>query len=395
MIHSPHQNSQKILIFVLGTLIALGPLSIDMYLPAFQDISQIFHVSIGRVELSLASFFIGISLGQLLYGTLTDRWGRKRPLYFGLSLYTLASIACMAAPTIETLILLRFIQAIGACAGMVVSRAMVRDLFDHTQSARVFSFLLLVMGVAPIVAPLAGGYITSAWGWRAVFLILSLFSFMCLFMVYKALPETRQPDPSIKMRNTFKTYLQILSHRPFLGYALSSGFGSAGLFAYITGSPAIIMGHFGVSAQHYGWIFSTNAIGLIGLSQFNRVLLRKYHPNTLLMWSYRLLTIFGFLLALIGILDLGLIPLLVILFFFLALIGIINPNASAGALAEHGKTAGSASALLGTIQFMAAAVSSAAVSHWHTGNALPMTIVMATAGLLALTVYSFLVTKNS
>lgn len=388
---TPRLTSPKWLIFILGILIALGPLSIDMYLPAFQDISQRFQVSLGKVELSLASFFIGISLGQLFYGTLTDRYGRKLPLYFGLLIYCLASLACAFAPNIETLICLRFLQAIGACAGMVVSRAMVRDLFDHTQSARVFSLLLLVMGVAPILAPLFGGYITIAFGWRSIFLALTGFSFLCLFLVYYALPETRSPNPSVKLKNTISTYTHIISHRSFLGYAISSGLGSAGLFAYITGSPSVIMGHFAVSPQHYGWIFSANAIGLIGLSQFNRVLLRKYHPDTLLSYSYLIMSLLGISLAAIGIFDFGLTPLLVLLFFYLSQIGITNPNASAGALAEHGNSAGSASALLGTVQFFAAAISSAAVSHWHTGTAVPMTIVMAVCGCLSLVSYHWFV----
>lgn len=387
----PLETSQKWLIFILGTLIAIGPLSIDMYLPAFQDISKKFQVSIGKVELSLASFFIGISLGQLFYGTLTDRYGRKLPLYFGLLVYLLASLACAFAPNIEILIGLRFLQAIGACAGMVVSRAMVRDLFDHTQSARVFSLLLLVMGVAPILAPLMGGYISLAFGWRSIFLALAGFSFLCLFLVYYALPETRSPNPAVKLKNTLSTYANIISRRSFLGYALSSGFGSAGLFAYITGSPAVIMEHFAVSPQHYGWIFSANAIGLIGLSQFNRVLLRKHHPDTLLTYSYIIMSLLGASLAVVGFFDLGLLPLLIVLFFYLSQIGITNPNASAGALAEHGNSAGSASALLGTVQFLAAALSSGAVSYWHSGTAIPMSLIMAACSGFALVSYGLLV----
>ncbi len=197
-----------LLVVILASLTAFSPLSIDMYLPSFPQIAADFGVSVANVELSLTAFFIGLSFGQLLYGTATDRFGRKKPLYVGLTIYCIASISCVFAPNVETLIILRFFQALGACGGIVIARAAVRDLFDHRESARIFSLLMLIMGVAPIIAPLIGGYVALFFGWRVIFAVVSVASAMCLAAVYKFLPETKEPNPNVRLGKTFGIYLK-------------------------------------------------------------------------------------------------------------------------------------------------------------------------------------------
>ncbi|HCS22289.1 MAG TPA: Bcr/CflA family drug resistance efflux transporter, partial [Rhodospirillaceae bacterium] len=212
-----HSRQFYAFVLLLGSLTAFGPLSIDMYLPAFPAMAEALGVPQGRIELSLASFFVGMAFGQLAYGPLTDRYGRKKPLYVGLSIYVLASVACALAPTADSLIFFRLLQALGACAGTVVSRAMVRDLFDHRESAQVFSLLMLVMGVAPILAPLLGGYVFLHFGWHAIFWSLAAFSAVIFVLVALYLPETRSPDETVRFSRSFHTYLDIMKHREFMG----------------------------------------------------------------------------------------------------------------------------------------------------------------------------------
>ncbi|CAN0449901.1 unnamed protein product, partial [Phaeothamnion confervicola] len=222
-------------------------------------------------------------IGQLLYGPLSDRYGRKPPLYFGLTLYVIASAACALAPDIDSLIVLRFLQAVSGCAGMVVARAMVRDLYDHQESARVFSVLLMVMGIAPIVAPLAGGYLLAWFGWRSVFWVLALFGMACLIAVRWKLPETITRDhPRVPLSNALGNYAALLADRRYLGYALSGGFGQAGMFAYISGSPFVFIDLYGVPAQYYGWLFGLNATGIVAFTQMNRRLLMKHDSDRVL-----------------------------------------------------------------------------------------------------------------
>lgn len=279
----PHSRQFYVFVLLLGALTAFGPLSIDMYLPAFPEMAAALGVPQGRIELSLASFFIGMALGQLVYGPVTDRFGRKKPLYAGLAIYVLASAACAQALSADSLIFFRFLQALGACAGIVVSRAMVRDLFDHREGAQVFSLLMLVMGVAPILAPLAGGYILLFAGWQAIFWSLTAISAVICVFVALYLPETRKPDPSVRFSRSFHTYRDILRDRDFLGYTLTAGFAQSGLFAYITGSSYVFIEYYGVAAHHFGWFFGANACGLIAASQVNAWLLRRsWHPDALL-----------------------------------------------------------------------------------------------------------------
>jgi DHA1 family bicyclomycin/chloramphenicol resistance-like MFS transporter len=376
-------RSLTFLVIILASLTAFSPLSIDMYLPAFPQIADAFGVPVAKVELSLATFFVGLSFGQLLYGTATDRFGRKKPLYVGLILYCIASLLCVIAPNIETLIALRLFQALGACGGIVIARATVRDLFDHSESARVFSLLMLVMGIAPILAPLFGGYVSLFFGWRAIFGVVAVISAISLAAVYRFLPETKAPNPDVRLGKTFGIYLEILKDKNFLGFALAGGLAQAGMFAFITGSPFVFIELFGIPAQHYGWIFGSNALGMVALSQINSRLVRSVNPTLLLRRCLFVTACIGLLLILAGVFGFGFWGVAIPIFLYIGSLGMILPNATAGALAEQTENAGSASALLGTLQYGLAAVASSLVSHFNNGTSLAMTALVGACGIAA------------
>ncbi len=390
----PNRNFRTTLI--LSALVAFAPMSIDMYLPTLPTLERYFATDTASVQHTLASFFLGLTVGQLLYGPIADRYGRKPPLYFGLVLYVLVSAGCALSPGIGSLIALRFLQALSGCVGMVVARAVVRDLYDHQESARVFSILLMVMGIAPIVAPLAGGYLLTWFGWRSIFWVLALFGVACLVAVKSALPETIPRDiPRVPLSSALANYTGLLTDRRYLGHALSGGFGQAGMFAYISGSPFVFIDLYGVPAHYYGWLFGLNATGIVAFTQLNRRLLLRYDAGRVLDFG----NLAGFvmcvlLLAMAWTNAGGLVGILAPLFFVVSLRGLTFPNASAGAMAPFPEKAGSASALLGSVQFAIAAVASAAVGVFHNGTAVPMAAVVGTCGFLAFVSYRFLVGKS-
>ena len=386
-----HSRQFYIFVLLLGSLTAFGPLSIDMYLPAFPAMAESLGVPQGHIEFSLASFFIGMSFGQLVYGPLTDRYGRKKPLYVGLCIYILASVACALAPSADSLIFFRLLQALGACAGTVVSRAMVRDLFDHRESAQVFSLLMLVMGVAPILAPLLGGYVLLHFGWRAIFWSLAGVSAVIFLFVGRYLPETRSPDETVRFSRSFHTYLDILKHRGFVGYTMTAGFMQAALFAYITGSSFVFIEYYGIAPEHFGWIFGSNAFGLIMAAQVNAWLLRRgMHPDTIMQRALYALAAFGVLLAIAAFAHAPLFVLLPPLFGFLTMAGMIFPNAGAGSLEHQKHRAGAASALAGMLQFCLSAVSAGLVSLLHAETPRPMAAVVAVCGLIACGIFMYM-----
>ncbi len=386
---SENNEHQSIIILILGFLAAFGPLSIDMYLPAFPHVAQTLGVPLSQVQLSLSSYFVGLATGQLFYGPLTDRVGRKWPLYIGLTMYGLSSLICAFAPNIEVLIFARFLQALGACAGIVVSRAIVRDLYHHQQAAKVFSLLMLIMGVAPILAPIMGGYIDFHYGWRMIFTSLTIVSVTCLFAIIKFLPETHKPNPEIQADRLLKVYWGILQHKGFMLNALAGGFVQAGLFAYITGSPFVFMEYYKIPADQFAWFFGSNAFGLIFFSQINGKLLQKYSIHQILKTVLPVIAFFAVVLACFGIMGVGLWYLVVPLFIVIASMGMTFPNTTAAALSEQGRNAGSASALMGAMQFTLSAISSALVSLFANGTLIPMTIVLGCFGVAAFTIYRF------
>jgi DHA1 family bicyclomycin/chloramphenicol resistance-like MFS transporter len=382
-------RSKFFLILVLGMLSAIGPFSIDMYLPGFPAIAKDLNTTVAHVSLSLSSFFIGISAGQLLYGPLLDRYGRKKPLYAGLTAYLLTSIACIFITSADSLIMLRLLQALGGCAGMVASRALVRDLFPVEESAKVFSLLMLVVGVSPIIAPTLGGYITASIGWKYIFVALGIMAAFVLIAVYVGLPEGRKPDTtlSLKPKAIIANFLSVLKEPQFYTYALTGSIASAGLYAYIAGSPYVFMEIFKVTEKQYGWIFALIAIGLITSSQINSFLLRTYKSEQIIKVALLCQGITG--IALFAGSALGLLEVFSTIFFifiFLCCQGFTFPNTSALSLAPFSKNAGSASALLGCIQMAIGAGTSALVSFLSNHTAMPMTGVMACCAVVSFTI---------
>lgn len=374
-------NRDRRLTLILGALMAFGPLSIDLYLPSFPLIAASFSTSPARVELSLASFFIGLALGQPLYGPLSDRLGRRPTVLLGLGVYGAGSLACALAPSLGWLITARFVQAIGACAGMVVTRAVVRDRFEAKESARVFSMLMLVMGAAPILAPLVGGAVSQSAGWRALFVLLAAAGLICWVAVSRWLPETRRASPERPRA------LRALRDRGFVGHALAGGLAYSGMFAYITGSPFVFIELFGIPPHHFGWVFGTNAAALIAGSQLNRRLLRGREVKWVLRRALLALAIAGSFLALAGYLGWGFWGVAVPLWAYVGILGMTYPNTTAVALQSQGAQAGAASAWLGTFQFSLAAGAAWMVSWLHDGSALAMAAVVGGCGVSSLAVY--------
>ena len=379
-------------ILILGLLSAIGPFSIDMYLPGFPEIAKDLHTTVAHVSLSLSSFFIGIAFGQLLYGPLLDRFGRKKPLYIGMAAYLLASVGCAFCTTADALIVIRLLQALGGCVGMVAARAMVRDLFPVEENAKIFSLLMLVVAVSPIIAPTLGGYVTAAFGWQSIFIILAVIAAFTLLAVYLSLPQSRLPDMSVSMmpKPIIKSFLQIFKVPQFYTYAFTGSVAAAGLYAYIAGSPHVFMEIYKVSKQQYGWIFATIAIGLITSSQVNTLLLKKFTSEQIIRIALLCQSVTGILLLLGTFYQvIGLFSTIFLILIFLSCQGFTFPNSSALSMAPFSKNAGSASALMGAIQLGIGALSSALVSFLHNDTALPMAGVMACCALLSFIVLTF------
>jgi DHA1 family bicyclomycin/chloramphenicol resistance-like MFS transporter len=379
-----------IVVLILGTLSTISPFSIDMYLPGFPAIAGDLDTTIDQVQLSLTSYLVGISLGQLLYGPLLDRFGRKKPLYFGLTLYVLASLGCSLVDTVDGLIAMRFLQAIGGCAGMVAAQALVRDLFPVNQTAQAFSLLTLVIAVSPMVAPTVGGYVTTAFGWHAIFIILAGITALILLSIYFVLPEGKQPDPTMSLRPApvLHNFFSVLRQPQFLVYALVGGVASSAPFAYIAGSPDVFMNLYKVSEREYGWIFAILAFAMIGSTQLNHFLLKRFTSQQVILVTLLYQSLAG-LVMVYGTWAgwYGKIELIALMFVFLTGQGLTNPNAAALSLAPFSRLAGSASALMGSFRMGMGGLTSAAVSLLHNGTALPMVGVMtlcAVGGLMVL-----------
>lgn len=376
-----------ILAVLLGALTAFAPMSIDMYLPSFPTLQREFAGKPGLVQATLSLFFVGLAIGQGIYGPISDRFGRKLPLYIGIALYIAGSMMAVLTPSLEGLVIARFVQGIGGCAGMVIARAIVRDLFDERDSARMLTTLMLVMGMAPILAPVIGGQLLTAFGWQSIFWVLTGFGVCCLILTAVALRESlpsekRQPGGvMVALRN----YGFLARDLRFLAYVLTGTSVMAGMFAYIAGSPFVFIELHGVPAERYGFLFALNAVGLIAASQINHRLLARYSGRAILRASTM-----GFAAAavLVGINALtgigGFVGLLVPLFFSVASLGFIAPNTTAAAMAMHGRIAGAASAFLGIVQFGVGAVVAALVGVLADGSARPMGLIIAACGLSAL-----------
>ena len=396
-VHSPNtlvfcmtKKRHLSLILILGSLTALGPFSIDMYLPGFTAIAKDLKTTTAEVTLSLSSFFIGISAGQLLYGPLLDRFGRKPPLYFGLLLYILASAGCAFSTSIDSLIVLRLVQAIGSCAAAVASVALVRDLFPPEENAQVFSLLVLVLGVSPMLAPTVGGYVIAAFGWQSVFVILGILSLLMLASVFLWIPNTLKPDPNYSLMPApiVRGFLSVLKEPMFYTFAFTGAFAISGLLAYVAGSPQVFMEIFHVSGKVYGWIFAALSVGLIGSSQVNSLLLKKYSSEQILNRALLILSLVGTLIFIGSYYNfIELDGTLALIFSFLCCIGFILPNTSALSMSPFSKNAGSASALMGASQMGVGALASVAISVFNNHTAIPMAAVMMIAAILAFIIF--------
>jgi len=377
-------------IFTLGVLSAMGAFSIDMYLPGFPDIAKDLHTTIAHITLSITSFFIGISVGQLLYGPLLDKYGRKKPLYVGLAVYLVTSVACAYAPSADALIGIRFLQALGSCAGMVASRALVRDIFPVNENAKIFSLLMLVLAISPIIAPTLGGYVTAAFGWQSIFFILATISAVTIALVYFTLPGGREPNHTLSLlpRQVTNDFLSVAKVPKFYTYAVAGALASSGLYAYVAGSPFVFMEIYKVSEKHYGWIFAFIAMGLISASQVNTVLLRKYSSEQIIRVTLFCQTLAGIALVAGSYFHiLGLYSTIFLIWIFLSTQGFAFPNSSALSLAPFTGNAGTASALMGAIQLGFGAISTALVSLFNNGTAMPMSAIMCACAILS---FSFL-----
>jgi len=380
------------IILILGALSTISPLAIDMYLPAFGQIAGVLHTTVAKISLSLSSYFIGLAAGQLIYGPLLDRFGRKPPLYAGLILFVAMSIACMFVRTQESLIGLRCFQALGGCAAQVAAMAMVRDFFPVKESAKILSLLILILGVSPLFAPTIGSEIAAYWGWQWVFAILATLVVILLAVVFFYLPEGHQPDKSISLKPLpiALDYLYILKNTQFHTFALAGAFSFAGVLVYVAGSPIIFMGSFHVTQQVYGMIFAGLSVGFIGSNQVNILLLRQF-TSAQIFYGAILLECIVSVIFLTGTYYgwFGLPATLVLLFILLSSLGLTYPNAAAMALAPFDKNVGSAAALLGFLQIGAAALTSSCVGIFNSKSIMPVLVIFAATAWVALLIFNW------
>jgi len=377
------------LILILGTLTALSPFSIDMYLPGFPAIAKDLHTTTAEVARSLSSFFIGLAFGQLLYGPLMDRFGRKRPLYFGLALYIIISIGCFSAASINMLIALRAVQALGSCAAGVASMAMVRDIFPVKDNAKVFSLLILVLGASPMIAPTVGSYLTASWGWQSVFIMLMGIAILILIAVIFSLPESYKPDTSYSLKPLpiITSFLGVIKIPQFYTYAIATSLAFAGLFAYVAASPTVFMEFYHVSGKTYGWIFASLSIGFVGSSQLNSILLNYFRSERIVTWALSTQVVAAIIFLAGSYYGwFGLYGTIGLIFITLCGVGLTNPNASALSLAPFERNAGTASSLMGAMQLGIGSVSSYCVSLFGKPSTLPMALLMASSSVIALIV---------
>jgi len=388
------------LVITLAALSLIAPLAIDMYLPALPFIAQSLGATDGEVQRTLSTYFIGFAIGQAFYGPLSDRFGRKPPLYFGLLVYIAASLGCALAPDVDTLIWLRFLQAASGCAGTVVARAMVRDLFTGADAIRVFSRVLLVFGVGPILAPIIGSGVLIWFGWREIFFLLTAIGVLILALIAIRLPETRDPAHirPLRLSSILLGYARLLAHRHFMSYALTGSAMMAGTFAYIAGLPFVIVNIYGHPDYYFSIVFGLNAVGFILASQVNVRVQRRIAPERVLLAAL----VIQIAAAAVFVLDVlagwgGLWGILIPLFFWIATMGFVIPNTTALAMGPFAANAGAASALLGVLQFVLAAGSSALLSWLSERNqtALPMIGVMAACSVISLLVNRFLVKRTA
>ncbi len=382
------------IVLVLGLLTALGPLTIDMYLPSLPAITTDLHTTAAAVQLTLTGTLVGLAFGQLLVGPLADAYGRRWPLLGGIAVHMLASVFCVIAPNVAVLGALRVLQGLGAAAAAVVAMAMVRDLFTDNAAARLFSRLMLVVGVAPILAPTVGGLVLNWTSWRGVFVVLTVVAVTISAVSALVLPETLPPAArrSGGVPGTVRDYGRLLTDRVYVGLILVAGLAMAALFAYVSGSSYVFQDGYGMSEQQFALIFAGGAVGLIGATQFNVRLLRRWSPQQIMSVSLVAGLVFALVLLVLAVTGVGgLAGILVPLWLVLAMVGLTMPNAPALALSRHGEAAGTAAALLGAVQFGVGALAAPLVGVLGVGEVAMAVVVF--AGMLSATLVCFLVVR--
>ncbi|MGE4241520.1 multidrug effflux MFS transporter [Ramlibacter sp.] len=371
---------------VLGLLSAVGPFAIDMYLPALPSIGATLSASPGAVQASLIVFFVALGSGQIVYGPLSDMFGRKRPLYFGLSLFVLASIGCALAPDVKTLIAFRFFQGLGACAGMVIPRAVVRDLHTGNDAAKLTSLLMLVFSVSPILAPLSGSFLIDSFGWRSVFWAVGVAGVLAVGLLWKSLPETRSPEQRAdsSIGAAARGYLLLLRDRHFLGLALIGGFGVSSFFAYLSNSSFVLVNHYGLTPRQYSIAFAVNAASFIGASQLTAKLGRRFGLKATVRVA---VTVYAAAmlcaLAVNALVSDNMWLMLGTLFVGYGFLGLVIPSSMVLAMDRHGALAGTASALAGTLHFAVGIVVMGTVSLFANGAPVPMLLGIAGSALVS------------
>ncbi|WP_223774307.1 Bcr/CflA family multidrug efflux MFS transporter [Streptomyces sp. 135] len=375
---------------VLGGLTAVPPLSMDMYLPALPEVTDALHAPAATVQLTLTACLMGMALGQLVVGPMSDKWGRRRPLLIGLLVYILATAICAFAPTAELLIGFRLLQGLAGAAGIVIARAIVRDLYDGVEMARFFSTLMLISGVAPVVAPLIGGQVLRFTDWRGIFVVLTGVGIALTLLVWRRLPETLAPEKrhSGGTVEALRTMRSLLTDRVFTGYMIAGGFAFAALFAYISASPFVIQEIYGASPQTFSLLFGVNSVGLIAVGQINgKVLVGRVSLNKALAFGLTTITVAATALLLMtaGVFgEVGLLPVAAGLFVLMSAMGLAMPNTQSLALTRTPHAAGSASALLGTTSFLIGAIASPLVGIAGEDTAVPMAVVQLVCALAAI-----------
>jgi DHA1 family bicyclomycin/chloramphenicol resistance-like MFS transporter len=369
-------------LLLIGAMTAVGPVSIDMYLPGFPAIEREFAEQ--GVEKTMSAYLIGIALGQLIYGPLSDRFGRKPPLYAGFVLYALGSIGCTFATDMSTLMLMRVLQALGACGGMVIGRAIIRDRCEPHEAARAFSILMAIVSLGPILAPSVGGLVVTAFGWRGVFVFQMLFGLLLLSAMHFVLTESRHPStvvpfsvPAIALN-----YRSLVRDRAFVGYTLAGAFGMASLFAYVTGAPAVLIENYGLSAQQFGWLLGANGFAFMAASRLNIVALRHQTPSKLLARAVWVPVLVGLVLVAITLVmhvPLWLFVALQLTFF--VSVARVTPHAAALGLAGYPHIAGAASAMMGALQSVVPVLVGFALAYFNNGEPTTLALMMTIGAL--------------
>jgi DHA1 family bicyclomycin/chloramphenicol resistance-like MFS transporter len=378
---------------ILGLLAMIGPLSTDMYLPALPAIATDYHTTASHVQLSLTLFLLGLALGQLVYGPISDMYGRRIPLLIGLIVYVATTLICAFSPSIWTLILVRFIQGMAGAAAIVISKAIVYDLFSGKQLTKYFSLLMMCIGIGPIIAPILGGQMLLHTSWKGIFILLCCIGMIMFLSVIaglkESLPAHKRSENSIIL--TFLKFAKLIRNRRFMGCVLVQSFNTAALFAYISGSSFVMQEIFGVSPQMFSLIFAVNGVGLIAASLIVRRLIERISEKRLLVSGILIAWVGGLALLISLVIEAGLAGILPSCFLIVSSVGVVGPTSTSLALQTQGKSAGSAAALLGVISMLFGAVTSPLVGLGGGITALPMGIVIALASFGSIVCYFFLI----